>query len=101
MNNPDVESIPIILVWELFSKCSEGNHRILHSTETNLQISLLRTSTCQKAISYRGARLWNELDKETKLASSLAPFKKSIGEVNYIFIFSSIMLFCTLYYNSL
>ena len=63
---------------ELFSKCSEGSDRILRSTETNLQIPLLRTSTGQKAFSYRGARLWNELNRETKLASSLATFKKFI-----------------------
>ena len=63
---------------ELFSKCSEGSERILRSTETNLQIPLLRTSTGQKAFSYRGAKLWNELNRETKLASSLATFKKFI-----------------------
>ena len=63
---------------ELFSKCSEGSDRILRSTETNLQIPLLRTSTGQKAFSYRGAKLWNELNRETKLASSLATFKKFI-----------------------
>ena len=63
---------------ELFSKCSEVSDRILRSAETNLQIPLQRTSTSQKAFSYRGAKLWNELDKETKLASSLATFKKSI-----------------------
>ena len=63
---------------ELFSKCTEGSDLILRSTETNLQIPLLRTSTCQKAFSYRGAKLWNEVNKETKLASSWATFKKSI-----------------------
>ena len=86
---------------ELFSKCSEGSNRILRSTKTNLQMPLLRTSTGQKAFSYRGAKSWNELNKETNLASSLATFKKSIAEVHYIFIFSSTMLFCTLYYGSL
>ena len=63
---------------ELFSKCSKGSDRILRSTETNLQIPLLRTSTGQKAFSYRGAKLWNELNRETKLPSSLATFKKFI-----------------------
>ena len=53
---------------ELFTKCSEGSDRILRSTETNLQIPLLRTSTGQKAFSYRGAKLWNELNKEIRLA---------------------------------
>ena len=63
---------------ELFTKCSEGSDRNLRSTETNLQIPLLRTSTGQKAFSYRGAKLWNELSRETKLTPSLATFKKSI-----------------------
>ena len=63
---------------ELFSKCSEGSDRILRSTETNLQIPLLRTSTGQKAFLYRGAQLWNALNKETKLASSPATFEKSM-----------------------
>ena len=63
---------------KLFNKCSEGSDRILRSTETNLQIPLLRTSTGQKALFYRKANLWNELNKETKLASSLATVKKSI-----------------------
>ena len=63
---------------ELFSKCSEGSDRILRSTEINLQIPLPRTSTGQKVFSYRGAKLWNELNKEAKLASFLDTFKKSI-----------------------
>ena len=37
---------------ELSSKCSEGSDRTLRSTETNLQISLSRTCTGQKAFSY-------------------------------------------------
>ena len=64
---------------ELFTKCSERSDRNLRSTETkNLQIPLLRTCTGQKAFSYRGAKLWNELNTETKLAPSLATFKKTI-----------------------
>ena len=77
---------------ELFSKCSEGSDRILRSTETNLQIPLLRTSTGQKAFSYCGAKLWNELNKETKLASSLATFKNPYER--YI-IFSYVILLCS------
>ena len=73
-----LNSLPPQYLGELFSKCSEGSDRILRSTEISLHIPLLRTSTGQQAFSYRGAKLWNELDKETKLASSLATFKKSI-----------------------
>ena len=63
---------------ELFTKCSEDCDRNLGSTQTNLLISMLRTCTGQKAFSYRGAKLWNELSMETKLAPSLATFKKSL-----------------------
>ena len=63
---------------ELFSKCSEGSERILRYSETNLKIPLLRTSTGQKAFPYRGAKLWNALNRETKLALSLTTFKKSL-----------------------
>ena len=62
----------------LFSKCSEGSERILRYNEANLKIPLQRTSTGQKAFSYRGAKLWNALNRETKLAPSLTTFKKSL-----------------------
>ena len=62
---------------KLYSICSEGSDYNLRCTETNLQIPLLRTCTGQKAFSYRGAKLWNELTKETKLAPCLATFKNS------------------------
>ena len=78
---------------ELFSKYSEGSNRNLRSTDTNLQIPLLRTCTGQKAFSYRGAKLWNELNKETKLAPSLATFKNPYERyIHFIFIFSSVIL---------
>ena len=35
-----------------------------------------RTCTGQKAFTYRGAKLWNELNKESELAPSLATFIK-------------------------
>ena len=40
-------------------------------SEINLQIPLLRTSMGQNAFCYCGAKLWNELSREAKLASSL------------------------------
>ena len=51
--------------------------RFLRSSETNLQIPLLRTSMGHNAFCNRGAKLWNELNREAKLAPSLAIFKKS------------------------
>jgi len=49
---------------ELFTKCSELNGLSLRSSETNLQIPLLRTFIRQNACCYRGAKLWNELSRE-------------------------------------
>ena len=66
-----LNSLASQFLGELFSKCSEGSDCNFRSTETNLQIPLLRTCTSQKAFSYRGAKLWNELNKETKLAPPL------------------------------
>ena len=81
---------------ELFSKCSEGSERILHYNETNLKIPLLRTSTGQKAFSYRGAKLWNALNRETN-APSLTKFKKSFE--TYILISFLIVLCSRILYN--
>ena len=63
---------------ELVTKRSERNGLNLRSCEPNLQIPLLRTSTGQNAFYYRGAKSWNELSREAKLAPSLKTFKKSI-----------------------
>ena len=62
---------------EPFTKCSRGDGLNLRSTETDLQIPLLRTSIGQNAYCYFGGKLWNELSREAKLAPSLKTFKKS------------------------
>ena len=48
------------------------------STETDLRLPLLKTVNGQKAFSYRGAKLWNSLEKEAKLAPSLKTFKERL-----------------------
>ena len=63
---------------ELFTKCSKSNGLNLCSSETNLQIPLLSTFIGQNTYCYHGAKLWNELSREAKLAPSLKTFKKSI-----------------------
>ena len=63
---------------ELFTKCSESKGLNLRSSEADLQIPLLRIPIGQNAYCYRGAKLWNELSREGKLASLLKTFKKSI-----------------------
>ena len=62
-------------VRKLFAKCSDDRERFLRSSETDLKIPLLKTINGQKAFSYRGAKLWNSLERATKLAPSLKIFK--------------------------
>ena len=52
--------------------------RFLRSTETDLKIPLLKTINGQKAFSYRGPKLWNGLQRATKLAPSLKTFKEQL-----------------------
>ena len=63
---------------ELFTKCSESNGLNLWSSESNLQIPILKTSIGQNAYCYSGGKLWNEFSLEAKLPPSLKSFKKSI-----------------------
>ena len=60
----------------LFTRSSESNGRVLRSTDTDLKLPLLKTSAGQKSFSYRGARLWNSLSREAKVATSLSAFKR-------------------------
>ena len=60
-------------LMELFTKCSEGNGQTLCSRETNLQMPVLRISMGQNAFWYRGAKIWNELSQEAKLAPWHSP----------------------------
>ena len=60
---------------KLFAKCSDDRERFLRSSETDLKIPLLKTINGQKAFSYRGAKLWNSLERASKLAPSLKIFK--------------------------
>ena len=63
---------------KLFTKHSDDRERSLRSTETDLRLPLLKTVNGQKAFSYRGAKLWNSLGKEAKLAPSLKTFKEQL-----------------------
>ena len=47
----------------LFTKYSDDRERSLRSTETDLRLPLLKTADGQKAFSYRGAKLWNSLER--------------------------------------
>ena len=50
----------------------------MRSSETDLKIPLLKTISGQKSFSYRGAKLWNSLERDNKLAPSLKTFKEQL-----------------------
>ena len=62
----------------LFVKNSTRNIRKLRNTETDLSLALRKTNNGQKAISFRGPKLWNHIELDVKQAPSLATFKKRI-----------------------
>ena len=62
----------------LFTKNSECSPRSLRNTETDLRLPKKKSANGQKCFSFRGAKLWNSLPAESKTASSLNSFKKSI-----------------------
>ena len=63
---------------KLFAKFSDDRDRFLRSSETDLKIPLLKTINGQKALSYCGPKLWNSLERATKLAPSLKTFKEQL-----------------------
>ena len=73
-----LNSLAPVYMRKLFTKYSDDRERSLRSTETDLRLPLLKTVNGQKAFSYRGAKLWNSLEKEAKLAPSLKTFKERL-----------------------
>ena len=63
---------------KLFIKSSACSSRSLRNTETDLRLPKKRSANGRKCFSFRGAKLWNSLPAESKTASSLGGFKKSI-----------------------
>ena len=62
----------------LFEKKSTRNVRELRSTEADLSIPFRKTNNGQRAISFRGPKLWNGHELDVKQAPSLATFKRRI-----------------------
>lgn len=62
----------------LFQRLSETSTRQLRNTCTDLYVPLLKTACGQKCFSYRGAKLWNKLKRENKMASTFSQFKSSL-----------------------
>ena len=61
---------------EMLTRNSQDATRQLRNTNTDLRLPRKRTCNGQK--SYRGAKLWNSLNTEAKLATSLNRFKSLI-----------------------
>ena len=61
-----------------FSKLSDCHNRSLRNSKTDLLLPRMRTSCGQQSFAYRGAKVWNELDLESKLAPSIHCFKSSL-----------------------
>ena len=59
----------------LFIRNSTGETVNLRNSETDLLAPRMKTTNGQKAFSFRGSKVWNELEHEVKLASSLSTFK--------------------------
>ena len=62
----------------LFTKNSQCSTRTLRNTGTDVRLPKKNSANGQKCFSFRGAKLWNSLSAESKQASSLNSFKKSI-----------------------
>ena len=63
---------------EMFTRNSQDATRQLRNTNTDLRLPKKRTCNGQKSFSFRGAKLWNSLNTEAKLATSLNRFKSLI-----------------------
>ena len=60
----------------LFTKNTDRNiDTNLRNTSNDLYIPRMTTSKGQKAISFRGAKIWNQLSSDIKEANSLYSFK--------------------------
>ena len=59
----------------LFTRNSTRDIVNLRNFETDLLAPRIKTSNCQKAFSFRGAKVWNGLKHEVKVAPSLSTFK--------------------------
>ena len=63
---------------DLFTRNSPCSSYSLRDTGTNLRLPMKRSANGQRCFSYRGAKLWNSLSAESKQATSLYGFKKTI-----------------------
>ena len=65
-------------ICKLFQRNSECSSRDWRNTATDLRLPMSTSLNDQKRLSYRGAKLWNNLAFEIKQASSLPVFKQRL-----------------------
>ena len=65
-------------LYNMFVANSSDSSYNLRNTATDLKLPKKTSSNGQKGLSYNGAKMWNSLPTESKLAPSLASFKKSL-----------------------
>ena len=64
----------------LFTRNSTRETVNLRNRETDLLAPRMKTSNGQKAFSFRGSKVWNELEHEVKLAPSLSTFNVDLNK---------------------
>ena len=62
----------------IFSKFSDVHTKVLSNTKCNLAVPKTRTAYGQKSFAFRGAKVWNKLDSEVKIAPSIQSFKTKL-----------------------
>ena len=87
-----------------FEKLSQNAIRMIRNTRNYLKLPLLKASSVQKCFSYKGARLWNNLNADVKSAQTQNQLKKiykisreNFRQLYYFLIFISI---CSIVYSS-
>ena len=78
----DIDNFFVIFLCNIFHKLSDVHTRVLRDTKCNLVVPKMRTAYGQKSFAFLGAKAWNELDSEMKLAPSIQSFKTKIKALN-------------------
>ena len=65
-------------LYNMFVANSSDSSYNLRNTATDLKLPKKTSFNGQKGLTYNGAKVWNSLLTESKLAPSLASFKKSL-----------------------
>ena len=66
----------------IFHKLSDVQTMVLRDKKCNLAVPKMRTAYGQKSFAFRGAKAWNKLNSERKLAPSIQSFKSKLKALN-------------------